>query len=334
MLEIINTRNDMEQQTEIFNKLRAWIVSKGGYVNDKIALSGNAQNRFLYATSNIDKQELLIRLPRECGISPSRFDKLPQAQTVTTDGSIVLERVKVALSLLYEKILGRESEFALYIDMLPKYEDFSYHPMYVIMTDPTQRDKWNRFSPEFVRYLDSQLMELKQMRACVQAMTVAFAGVSEEMIRWAYLNAVTREWTIAGMFPLMDMVQHSNQSTLMPDINDKNANLIANITVAEGGAIYLSYGHQCGIEMLAVYGFVDDIHNDNCPRYSKVHIDPPKVPEHVGAPNDEERFLQMRDGMIQKYMARQKLYVFGTQSIQQHLMELVGSIEPSVKKAV
>lgn len=243
-----------------YNRLINWIRENGGFVNDKLAIGGDNQNRYIYLKQDIQKDELVIDVPMVCCILSEKYSQYcknnhPQQNTI--------------FGLLTELSKGDNSFYKPYLDILPKFIDFSYHPFYQF--NDNTKIEWGKISSIFVKTVELQHVlvnkvydELKTNQYLDQSV------VTLNNVKWAYLIAISRQWG-HGLVPFADMLQHSNTSQ-MPLSQIESNIMKAPTLIKKNYVIYDSYGIHGDLKTLSGYGFVDDIENDDIQRYIPLDI--------------------------------------------------------------
>mmetsp|Transcript_13315 Transcript_13315/g.20277 ORF Transcript_13315/g.20277 Transcript_13315/m.20277 type:complete len:333 (-) Transcript_13315:1476-2474(-) len=143
---------------------------------------------------------------------------------------------EVAEKLMFEKKLGAKSQYASYLNVLPKLEDMKSMPLF-----------WNE----------------KRLS------TVADGGQLEQMMSqnklkgvdpWAFACVKSRTNFLAdsriAMTPLLDMINHNPTMGTKAEVIDDKLSLHLNETISSGAEVCISYGDLTNLETLCTYGFI------------------------------------------------------------------------------
>ncbi len=136
-----------------FNKLKEWIINNDGKVNYKIDIKlDDKYNRSLYAIVKIEKDEILLDIPQKLCISVDKINSIANMDKINTDE---YEKDILLLVLLNNEIeKDKDSFFYPYLDILPKYDDFKYHPLYEYHINESVRNRWKIISPKITKMIE------------------------------------------------------------------------------------------------------------------------------------------------------------------------------------
>lgn len=252
---------------EKFENLKKWIKENGGIVSDKISINCESENRHIYATEKIEKEEKILEIPPICCIKHSNSSDIKNLDSVKRWNDISV-RGKLATILFYHVALNKNSFFYPYLCFLPKYETFEYHPLYKY---PTFSNKTKELCQPIIDMLEILERDILQTQIILLEDNDVFPKeyVTYENIKWCYLLSLTRQWEI-GMVPIADLFQHSNDSELI--LTRENI-FKTNKEIQTGEQIYDNYGIKSDLVMYSIYGFIDKIEDKTVKRVFDVSLD-------------------------------------------------------------
>lgn len=233
--------DDVTQLNKDFDMLVKWIISNGGYINEKLSLKLiDHSNRAIIANSKIDKDEFLFKIPINLYIN--ELTDCPYKHTNST--------IQKILTLYYNKfILDTKSFFYPYIKLLPQnISNFSYHP--IISVD-------NNFEEDFPEFVVANNKNKKEIKTNFEIIKLIIPDITEEQELWCELIFRTRQWKIQGLIPFADLFQHSNNSdiTLISDNKISITKTFSEINKNE--IVYDNYGVYDDSSLYINFGFVE-----------------------------------------------------------------------------
>jgi len=255
----------MEQELQSkFSNLIKWIIENGGFVHNKIAIKyDSSENRFLYASEKIDKNELLIKIPEKCVINGNKIKMVPKGDLINASDEMCR-----LITLLYETYVQKDKSFFYpYISLLPT--SFKYHPMKQF--DETRIETYNNISKnittkisELINNFKKIVKELIDINKTINILPEDVLNI--ENIEWGYLVLHTRQWT-DGLFPVADLFQHSESSsmylnTIKDNIGNEFKGMILQNDINTNDIIYDNYGVKDDIILFITYGFIDNPDNN------------------------------------------------------------------------
>ncbi|MFC1478783.1 SET domain-containing protein [Candidatus Margulisiibacteriota bacterium] len=260
----------MNNADDKFLRLKKWIIDNGGYVSDSFAIRQvSSGNRTLVATEDIKKDAVLVRLPKALLIHEDNIvQRAPLLGPLLNKDN--LERFEVRLTfLLYEAQLHGKTEagsfYSPYLDMLPSLEDIRHHPLFCAA--PANLERWAEVDKGFsgffkallknvTAYWDKLLQFNKENNHLFDDEYTDY-----EYILWGFISLMSRQFDAFGLVPMIDMFQHrsGHVSFLQKDYTDINLlECITRTACPKDKEIFNNYGHSDEIDVLRVYGFLDE----------------------------------------------------------------------------
>lgn len=295
---------------ERFENLIKWVRDNGGYVNDNLMLKGDDENRYICASSNIPEKEKLFDIPTGCCITLDTYAKIPN---INDEINKPTSEFKIFFALLYHLSLGSESFYSVYCDMLPRYSNFKYHPIY--QYNDTIKECWSKISSLFVKTLEAQYIELEKMYTIFKNTNIIDpAFVTYDNVKWCYMLTLSRQWNV-GLVPIADLLQHSSTSEMALDVSTGTSYFMtASKQISKDAIIYDTYGIQNDLKMLNGYGFVDDVENDTLQRY---------LPLTINITSGGSIFAKLKHIETSEFMKKNQLFVFTSAGLHEELKQLI-----------
>jgi len=291
-----------------FTSLCEWVRNNGGFVSEKIQLNGTSENRYIYALEDINENEKLIEIPKKCCISKDNILEIPDIKTIEL--SKLNDKGLLITVLLYNMKLGKDSFFYPYIKLLPKYHDYSYHPIFGF--DAKTKERYSTLSPAFATSIEHIIKDIQNISDILSKPNAVFNedDITYENIELCYLIALTRQWG-QGLVPVADLFQHSNESNIILNINNtmSTTNKIKN-----GEIIYDNYGKKSDMHMLAIYGFIDNIEDNTKQRIYEVSLN---------MVESKDNFNILKNTLIKNYLETHKLFFLTKNGIQNDMIYLM-----------
>jgi hypothetical protein len=260
-----------------FNKLKNWVTEHGGHVNPKIGIktTGNA-GRALYATANIEKDEIVIKIPDDLSINKNKLNTIPNIDpekfiSYETDSIIMI------ILLYHAFVLKNKSIYYTYIRMLPDLRSFDAHPF--IQYNQETIKSWTKIGPKMVQVIEGLHDQYNKRRDEVKKSKIFTDDiVTEDNIKWAFLIIKTRQWKDHGLVPVADLMQHSNNSNMLLCFKDGFGMMTSNASITKDNLIYDNYGVFDDVSLFCTFGFIEgDLTavvngTDQCTRLVKVDL--------------------------------------------------------------
>uniref|UniRef100_A0A6C0E9P7 SET domain-containing protein n=1 Tax=viral metagenome TaxID=1070528 RepID=A0A6C0E9P7_9ZZZZ len=295
--------------TEKFDRLVNWVRTNGGYVNDALYLTGTNENRFISCKTDVTQNTKLLEIPDKCCITANTFAEIVQNCDETEKK---IDTNKIIFALLYHISLGESSFYYPYISLLPKYEDYSYHPIY--QYNDKKFAEWTKISKLFAVTVQTLIYQVDLIWQKLQASTVIPKEyMTHENVKWCYMIINSRQWS-HGLVPIADLFQHSANSGMLLHTENNSSRLVTPININAGQIIYDSYGAHNDIKMLSSYGFVDDIQNKNLHRV---------VPLSLSLNEGTLAYEKLRYTYASEYINKHKTFVLSNKGITDNLKQLL-----------
>jgi hypothetical protein len=242
---------------EKFNVLKNWIVKNGGYVNEKLYIvEFDKGNRGIYTSEKIEKGEKIIHIPETICISKKVISKIPKCENIDLTKYSSSDVYTISI-LLYHLFVEKEKSFYYpYLTLLPTFEEYSYHP---ICHFNNNKDNWISISANISSRLSVMYNIVENNIKLAKELCESYNIIPKEFLThdnlfWCALILQTRQWGSNGLVPFADLLQHSNDSTmLLSGIGEMYSGDIIN----KNEPIYDNYGVMDDTTLFTSFGFVD-----------------------------------------------------------------------------
>ncbi|KAG6409693.1 hypothetical protein SASPL_127735 [Salvia splendens] len=256
------------------NDFLPWLGNKaGGEISSLLSIGKSAYGRALYATKDIQTGDCLLKVPYSTQLAP---DNLPP-EIACLLGDEVGDVAKVALLILYEKHLGKKSEWAPYISRLP------------LLMEMHSSVFWSDEELEMIRQsalYEETLKQKKQIEKDFLAVQLVsddfpeqFQHITLQDFTYAYGLVTSRAWVSSrgvSMIPFADFLNHdgTSDSYVLSDAGRQHSEVIADRDFAPGDEVLIRYGKFSNATLLLDFGFTV-----SCNRYDQVRVEL-NVPQH------------------------------------------------------
>lgn len=300
---LINEKNTTNIINNKFDNLINWIKSNGGFISDKLSIKQHDDaNRYIYANEFIDIDIKLFDIPKICCITEDTYKKISNKNSDN----------KILYSLLYHLRLGEQSFYYPYLNLFPKANEFTYHPL--MQYNQTNRDKWINISEKFIKILDAHEKKINDIIEEFKTFdNVEQKYINYDNIKYCYLLCITRQWGY-GLVPFADLLQHSIVSNMFLSIDNDMANMTTKEHILQYSTVYDNYGLKDDLSMLIAYGFIEDIDNKFLIRY---------LPINLTINYSNNTMLNTIKEIICKKISDKQIFYFNNKNIQNELIYLL-----------
>lgn len=286
-----------------YDNLIKWFKENGGYINDKLYIhyDEKTNNRTVKTKEDIQIGELLFTTPQELIFSPSLITSIPKISKKELE-KYKEDNLKLIVVLSYHLSIGEKSKFKIFLDLLPKMEDFKNHPLNLYNEDQYNKiseisEYYARKIKEYHQVINENYEKIKKYNKVLPESEITF-----EKIKYYFLIVSTRDWDI-GMVPFADMFQHKNSSNIFL----QEVNLINNYSnnnpyiIPKDEEVFINYGHKIDENLLLDYGFIHDDDDDRIIHIDLVHSLQPNNSINILKINefkkieDKKAFLKMNE---------------------------------------
>lgn len=289
-----------------FELLREWITSNGGFINDKVSLKKlDIHNNAIVASDIIKTDEEIISIPQSLCIDVNKFTDITGLEDNNYDLNF---KMLVMLSIEMKK--KEESFFFPYINLLPDYKSFSYHPIFKF--NNTVAPKWKQISESVTQLIETQIQTIEKYTKLYRELV---SDTDDDYIKWLYLLVITRQWNSSGLVPVADLFQHSNMSTMLLTPIDNSNKFTTKADIAKNDMIYDNYGVYDDIMLYTTFGFIDKIEDNELGRFMKLTLN---------FNFDDSTFLnRLKQNELTLYMKQPKILYMTNLGIHNYVLEFM-----------
>lgn len=277
------------------NDFLPWLERKAkSKVSTALSIGMSSYGRTLFASENIKRGDCLLKVPFSVQISPDNmrpeFSKLIKDEV----GSVA----RVAVVILFEKKLGRKSEWAPYISRLPPPEDMHSS---IFWSD----EELEMIGPSFLyeetlkqkKLIERDFLRVKLVFDEFQHL---FQDPTLEEFMYAYQLVKSRAWESqkgVSLIPFADFLNHDHTSGtyLYGDVYKQHSEVTADRDYAVGDEVLIRYGRFSNAALLLDFGFTvsnnswDVFQVDlNIPQDDKLYTQKSDILHNLRVPNMKE----------------------------------------------
>lgn len=232
----------MENIDNKFQELCNWIRNNGGAINQNLQLQDGQYGRTVISTQRIEN-ERIFEIPNNLILN---------AKTSGLNIPDLGFRYSTIISLLIE-YKKPNSFWKEYLELLPHFNEFKNHPVFIY-----SQGKFPTFSETIhqrVKTLYDEFLQLYNFFVNYNREWKIIESFTYDEFFWSYLCGITRMWTEIGLVPFADLLQHSNDSSMILDQKDGTTFMTTEIIEA-GQEVYDNYSVD-DASLLSTFGFVD-----------------------------------------------------------------------------
>jgi hypothetical protein len=270
-------------QNKGVDSLISWVKEAGGIVNDALTYEHSPAFGFGLCTDQaVADGEGLVLLPEACTLRVDDGRTIEELQKIVLDDTVIPQELwglRLGLRLLHERSLGRQSQWARYVALLPDAFEvpmfFAPDEVAALQYPPisAQVAKRGRFLQSFCTGHDLGGDGGRKL----------FNGLAVDMgaVGWAFAAVTSRAFRLRGpelpasLLPLIDLCNHAfpptkGSAAVLKAVESANcevlphqfedgtsgAKLVASRAIAAGEPLLLSYGGLSNDIFLLDYGFI------------------------------------------------------------------------------
>jgi histone-lysine N-methyltransferase SETD3 len=233
------------------------LSQKAGVNIDTLLYIGKSSNggRGLFASKKIEYRDCMFRIPFCAQLSP---DNLPQ-EIKSLVGKEVSNVAKLAMVILLEKKLGQHSEWAPYINCLPKIDEMNSTIFWT--GDELEMIQKSTLYQETIKKKDLTEKEYLAIKPILDSFPKFFEDVDLEGFMHACALVESRAWgsTSRGMsmIPFADFLNHDGtlKTYLLFDEDKQISEVVSDCSYAPGDEILIRYAKFSNSTLLLDFGF-------------------------------------------------------------------------------
>lgn len=248
-----DSMSNKKRKEQCYTELVKWIRKHGGFVHNALEICGSDDNRSIRAKEDIPKNEVIVQVPDKLCLKQEMLDEIPDINQVDT--SNYCATTKLVLIMMYHLQLGHKSFYSVYLESLPTYKSFSYHPVYNIGED--NFEKFKLLSKELTQDIETQIKFINNVYEEAQKITAISSEFKTiDKVKYAYLLVSTRRWE--STVPLCDLFLHNNRSSMIKMCERGKHQYTTDRLFKKGDTLYINYGNQPDLKLFTQYGFIQD----------------------------------------------------------------------------
>ncbi len=245
--------------TNKFTLLKNWCIANGSYINDKISF--NDQDNIFYTTETINSNEKIFEINQKCILSNDKILELPFINTENAE--LFDNHEKLVLVLVYNMFIKEESFFKEYIDMLPKFDSFKSHPIYVLKTMINNSFDFNE---EIKTLLGSYLKTINDINEKINFLYEKITNINsiykkiidKDSLLYGFLIVKTKSLDNKTLVPVIDHIPYSDKSTTILE-TDNSLFIFKSLEEYQPNTIInFNYGKKSNLEFYFHYNFIPE----------------------------------------------------------------------------
>ncbi|XP_068637796.1 fructose-bisphosphate aldolase-lysine N-methyltransferase, chloroplastic isoform X2 [Aristolochia californica] len=230
----------------------SWLQHKAGLeISSTLAVGNSIYGRSLFASDTIKAGDCILRVPYSVQISPENI--VPEIKVLLNDD--LSNVAKLAAVLLAEQKMGQSSEWATYVNSLPRHGEL--HSTVFWSEDELEMI---RQSPVYQETICHQAKIESEYLKVFELFPQRFSGISLEDFMHAYALVASRAWGTSkglSLIPFADFLNHDglSGSVLLSDEDKRISEVIADRDYAVGEEVFIRYGKYSNATLMLDFGF-------------------------------------------------------------------------------
>ena len=250
-----------------------WVKSKGGMIQ-KMTTSLNidgfapSTDREIYSSSNIDKGEVILTIPRSCILTKRRYEESSFGKLLKESGEVLSNEGSYLVVLLCDAIMKSKTETSdIYdniITMLPTIQELQHMPLFWSIGDLEELE-----GSTLMAYLEARKLTIAADYKLLCSKSELFKeSISENDFSWLYTATTSRIFSfhtatsleVSLLVPIADMLNDNKSPELDWDWDEEKDmfTLTALKEIPINTALHISYGCIPNYARLFNYGFTLD----------------------------------------------------------------------------
>ncbi|GER34403.1 SET domain-containing protein [Striga asiatica] len=235
------------------NDFLSWFEHKAGTkISSALAIGKSSHGRTLYAAEDIQTGDCILKIPFTVQLSP---DNLPP-QINSLLGDEFSSVAKLALLILHEKWLGKNSEWAPYISCLPR----DLHNTAFWSDEELEMIRPSALYRETFRQKAEIENDFSAVKFVFHNISYQIPNITPREFAHAYGLVASRAWVGSrgvSMIPFADFLNHdcNSESYVLSDESQRHSEVIADRDFALGDEVLIKYGNFSNASLLLDFGF-------------------------------------------------------------------------------
>lgn len=217
------------------NEIFDWIKNNNGYIN-KIIINTNNDGYYLVADEDIQKNDLLIKIPKKLCI----YDAMGAFGNSSYD-----KNIKFVGNIAYEIRNNIYSYYNSYIKTFHNLEYYNDHPLEI-----KNYENWIKINKHFVYNVCELDKKLKNI--CQVLLRIPLYNFTYDEIKHAFYIYTTRKLN-EYLIPLIDLIHHNHIPTCKYNFDDEYHYVYAITNHNKGNNLYIEYMVNSNFMMLSHY---------------------------------------------------------------------------------
>ncbi|KAL6556556.1 hypothetical protein OROGR_005844 [Orobanche gracilis] len=237
------------------NAFLSWLENKAGAeIFSALAIGKSSYGRTLYAADYIQTGDCILKVPYPVQLAP---DNLPP-EIYHLLGDEIGNVSKVALLILLEKKLGKNSEWAPYISSLPQPDDL--HSTIFWSDEELEMIRPSALYEETIRQKAQIEKDFMAVKLALHHFPHQFRDVTLQEFSYAYGFVTSRAWESSSgvsMIPFADFLNHNGTSEayVLNDETKRHSEVVADSDFVPSDEVVIKYRNFSNSTLLLDFDF-------------------------------------------------------------------------------
>ncbi|KAM7492111.1 hypothetical protein LguiA_035032 [Lonicera macranthoides] len=238
------------------NDFLPWLRQKAGgaEISTMLYIGKSTHGRGLFASKSIEFGDCMLKIPFSVQLSPDNL--LPDIKSLL--GDEVGNVAKLAIVILFEQKLDKDSEWAPYISRLPKTGEMNSTIFWT--DDELEMIQKSSLYQETIKKKEQIEKDFLAIKPVLCHFPDFFEDVDLEDFKHAYGVVGSRAWGSTrgrSMIPFADFLNHdgTSETCLLHDEGKQISEVIADYSYAPGDQVLIRYGKFSNATLLLGFGF-------------------------------------------------------------------------------
>ncbi|XP_058109898.1 fructose-bisphosphate aldolase-lysine N-methyltransferase, chloroplastic isoform X4 [Magnolia sinica] len=233
----------------------SWLQQKAGIeISSALSVGNSVYGRSLFASKFIQAGDCILKVPYSVQITPDNI--IPKLASFLSDdiGGVA----RLAVVILAEQKKGQDSEWAPYINCLPRTGEL--HSTIFWTKDELEMVRQSHIYQETINHRAYIEKEFSKVKPALEHFHQNFEDVTIESFMHAYATVASRAWETSkgqSLIPFADFLNHNgvSEAFLLSDDDKEVSEVVADRDYATGEQVLISYGKFPNATLLLDFGF-------------------------------------------------------------------------------
>ncbi|KAL9422041.1 hypothetical protein AB3S75_034337 [Citrus x aurantiifolia] len=232
-----------------------WLERKAGVeISSVLSIGKSVYGRSLFASEKLQTGDCILKVPYAAQLTPDNLH--PKIKSLL--GDEISNVAKLAIVILFEQKMGKDSEWAPYISRLPQLEEM--HNTIFWSKDELDLICPSSLFEETVRKKDQIESEFLVTKPALECFPEVFDHIKLKDFMHAYALVESRAWRSTrgeSLIPFADFLNHDglSEAVVLHDEDKQLSEVIADRDYAPKEEVWITYGNFSNSTLLLDFGF-------------------------------------------------------------------------------